>query len=85
MIRPEEVKSKDKNQACSRRLASLEADFDEAIRKADQTGVWPALVPNLRDGAIQEEIQATCLKYREAGWEVVAIPGFRAGILRPKA
>jgi hypothetical protein len=83
MIRPEEVKLiSDKLDA---RLAALEAQFDEAIRKAEASGEWPAIVPHRRDGATISELLTVEDKYIAAGWRFSAARDhdYRAVILRP--
>jgi hypothetical protein len=81
MIRPEEVKlTSDKR---NERLAAIEAQFDDAIRKAEASGEWPAIVPNWRDGATDEEVSSVIDKYAAAGWKFGHAYSTRAVILRP--
>lgn len=86
MIRPEEVKlTSDKRNAL---LAAIEEQFDEAIRKAEASGEWPAIVRHRQDGANYYDVSVVIAKYIDAGWKFDQF-GYgrgrdnRAVILRP--
>lgn len=69
MIKPSDIPTKPTLDAV--RMTALEAQFDEAIRGAGQTGIWPALVQNSRDQASEAEVEATAEHYRAERWIVV--------------
>lgn len=64
--------------------SEVEAGFDKAIERASFSCKWPAVVRSQRDGVTLEQIRATILKYRTAGWRVVEGTGdTRATIWHP--
>lgn len=55
----------------SHRLVKIEESFDEAIRRAQKSGEWPARVDNARDTASDAEVEHVADRYRAEGWKVV--------------
>jgi hypothetical protein len=53
----------------------VEDSFDAAIRQADASGNWPALVHAARDGVSTAVIDAVVAKYRAAGWRIDSVNG----------
>lgn len=66
-------------------LDALEQQFDDAIRRAEESGEWPAKVRTKRDMVSPAAIRATINRYRAANWFVVegGGEGIRATIDHP--
>lgn len=69
MIKPYEVKSYS-TQYTVQHMQEAEAEFDAAIRVAEEAGAWPARVTRKRDTTPFSAIEATAQRYRDAGWRV---------------
>lgn len=86
MIKPSDVKTPTAppvhNQA---NIDACEADFDAAIRRAEDAGVWPATVRDTRDGMPTAVIALVVQRYVDAGWtaSVGGARGVRATIDLP--
>jgi hypothetical protein len=87
MIKPSEIQAptNDLTAADLDKLTELERQFDAAIREASNTGRWPAIVRNDRDGISSTLTARTAEKYRAAGWRVTQTAQHRAEILHPEA
>lgn len=51
-------------------LASVEKDFDAAIKNAATLRRWPAKVPSCRDMIPNAAVEEMMRRYREIGWTV---------------
>jgi hypothetical protein len=72
MIKPSEIKPANAPFHTQEQLESLEERFDAAIRSADRTGQWPAVVGRARDAMPYSAIEAVVGKYKAEGWVVSA-------------
>jgi hypothetical protein len=89
MIKPNDVRfqQSERPPAMEAHFAQCEEDFDAAIRHAESTGTWPAVVRNSRDAMPVAVIDAVAAKYEAEGW-IVQHEGVgrdvRATIMMPK-
>lgn len=84
MLKPEDIKYINLIVVDATQEQECELQFDEAIRKAAESGEWPAIVPKYRDGISPSTIARVALKYQNVGWIVTIIPGhYRALISKP--
>lgn len=71
MIKPNEVQPRGSlPRDIESQIAALERRCDDAIREADQSERWPAVVRRMRMVISDQAKEAVMLKYRLAGWKV---------------
>ncbi len=75
MIKPDQLKTREAKSVEHRRQAKLlEERCDSAIRRANETGDWPARVKTIRTQIGQGAIADVIAMYTAAGWQVTAGP-----------
>lgn len=72
MLKPTDITyhAEEATEEAIRRQAAIEAQFDAAILRAQDTGMWPATVDRARDGALNSDIVAVIRRFEAAGWLV---------------
>ena len=70
MLKPSEV-NPNASQFNAANLSAIEEQFDRAIKSAEQSGKWPAVVPSYRDNVTAAEIESVADSYRAEGWKIM--------------
>lgn len=70
MLKPEDIKYIHPITVATTQDQECELQFDEAIRRAAETGEWPAIVSSYRDGMHLDTVDRVAKLYRDAGWLV---------------
>lgn len=70
MLRPKDVNPTPTPDTKTAQRANIAQGFDFALRRAAESGEWPAEVANHRDGALTPDIDAVAEEYRKLGWIV---------------
>lgn len=71
MIKPDNVRPRSApSPRIERQMKALESACDDAIRRADARGTWPARVGRMRMQIDREAVDRVALAYRLAGWRV---------------
>lgn len=69
MLKPGEVKSRLTTD--EKEIEIVDNLFDKAIKRAESTGDWPAVVPVTRGSINKDALNIVAKRFRSVGWSVI--------------